>query len=156
MPDNTQPDWMHLSQTGRCLISAYERERWRLQKRAGYFSLWWDEVVWDLPEETLAPAEKCFIFCAHSIYFCVQWRVLCNIFLFTCYRSLLALFLVSGVSLIVPEYKNANTMFPDHPFVATVLCLSLSPSHPTQFKPAEGNLVIIEHRKASAFEVVLL
>lgn len=153
MPNNSGPDWI-----GRCLISAHKCERWRLQKGVGCsFSLWWDEVLWDLPEETLTPAEKCFLVCAQSTYFCVQWRVLSNIFLSTCPLSLLALFLVSGVFLSVTECKNTNMTIPYYPFVATVLWLTLSPSQPTQFKLAEGNSVIPpEHRKASAFEVILL
>lgn len=142
MPNNTQPDWVHPSEIGSCPISAQKCERWRLQKGVGCcFSLWWDEVVRDLPEETLTPAEKCFIVCAQSIYFCVQWRVLCNISLSTCSLSLLAQFLLSGVGPTVTECKNTNMTVPDHPFVATVLCLSLSPSQLTQFKSAEGKLI---------------
>lgn len=53
------------------------------------------------------------------------------------------------------QCKNTNMTISDHLFVAAVLCLSLSLSQPTQFKPAEGNSVIPPgRREASAIEVI--
>lgn len=139
MPNNTQPDWMRPSPFGRCLIGAHKCERWRLQKGEGCcVSLWWDELVWDIPEETLTSAEKCFIIYAQSTYFCAQWGVLCDIFLSTLSLSLLALILVSGASLTVAEC-NAKIQIWQFQAILLWLLFCVSVFHP--LSPLSLNLL---------------
>lgn len=97
------------------------------------------EMNWcEMSLKKLTPAEKCFIIYAQSIYFCVQWGVLRDIFLSTLSLSLLALVLVSGASLTVAEC-NAKIQIWQFQIILLWLLFCVSVFHP--LSPLSLNLL---------------